>query len=59
MVAPQVHDIPLIVSATLHGFGFWREEGSLGRIIGRWKEKVGWESERRDCTLPPLGVVSW
>ena len=56
-------DMSLIVSATLHAqHGFGVEEGSLERIIGRWKEKVGWESERRDrglCTLPPLRVVSW
>ena len=55
-------DMSLIVSATLHApHDFGGEEGSLGRIIGRWKERVGWESERRDrglCTLPPLGVVS-
>ena len=55
-------DMSLIVSATLHaphGLGGKRVvwEGSLS-----WKEKVGWESERRDrglCTLPPLGAVSW
>ena len=65
--APEVHNLLGYVSATLHQC--WPacttrvcmalgEEGSFGRIIGRWKERVGWEweSKRRGWELNGVRV---
>ena len=39
-------DVLPCIHAPRRSVWLWEEEGSLGRIIGRWKERVRRESER-------------